>query len=69
MSLCSRDENPTFAICLQERMVGNVRIRIDAKKKTAELGYSIVRRHWGKGFMVEAVVVAVNRLSEGFDIV
>ena len=69
MFLSPWDENPTFAICLQEKVVGDVRIRVDAKKKTAELGYSIAKKLWGKGLMVEAVVAAVNWLFENSDTV
>jgi len=44
-----------FALVLDSRVVGSVRLTIDKEHGTAGLGYSIAREHWGKGLTPEAV--------------
>ena len=67
--LNSWDTHPTFAISLDDKTIGGVNVRLDAVRMTSELGYSIARKHWGKGLMVEAVDAVINWTFEEFDLV
>ncbi len=67
--LVSWDTLPTFAVVLDDRVIGTVQIRIAADKMTSDVGYSIARRHWGKGLMVEAVAAVIEWAFGAFDIV
>ncbi len=67
--LVSWNTHPTFAVSLDDTVIGTVQIRINAGNVTSELGYSIARRHWGKGLMVEAVAAVINWAFEEFDLV
>lgn len=52
--LASWDERPVWAIVLEGKVVGGVGLRIDVEHSMGELGYSIAKRHWGRGLVVEA---------------
>ena len=67
--LVSWDTHPTFAVSLEDTVIGTVQIRMNADNVTSELGYSIARKHWGKGLMVEAVAAVINWAFEEFDLV
>src|SRR5436190_10834020 len=45
---------PTFAVVLDDRVIGTVNLEIDPAARTAMLGYAIARAHWGNGLTVEA---------------
>ena len=59
---------PVFAICLNGRVVGSTSIRVDARNRTAGLGYAIAREHWGKGLVAEAVEAVIDWAFETFDL-
>ena len=63
------DTRPTFAISLDDTVIGGVNVRIDADKMTADLGYGIGREHWGKGVTAEAVAAVIEWVFGEFDIV
>ncbi len=63
------DAHPTFAVSLDDTVIGGINIRIDADSLTSEVGYSIAKEHWGKGLTVEAVTGVINWAFEEFDIV
>ena len=67
--LNSWDTQPTFAISLDNTVIGGINVRIDADKVTADLGYSISREHWGKGLMVEAVTAVIDWVFDEFHLV
>ncbi len=67
--LVSWDRHPVFAICLDNRVIGDVQLRIDADSMTSDIGYSIARKHWGKGLTVEAVAAVMDWAFDEFDIV
>ncbi len=66
--LASWDTRPIFAISLDGTVIGDVQIRIDVDNMTADLGYGIARKHWGKGLMVEAVTAAIDWAFSEFDL-
>ena len=51
---------PTFAIVLDDRVVGTVNFDIDPAARSAMLGYAIARAHWGRGIAVEAATAALE---------
>lgn len=67
--LNSWDSQPTFAISLDEKIIGGINIRIDTDRMIADLGYGISREQWGKGLTVEAVAAVINWAFEEFDLV
>ena len=52
--LASWEERPVWAIELEGKVVGGIGIRINVEDATGALGYSIAKRHWGKGLILEA---------------
>ena len=66
--LNSWDTRPTFAISLDDTVIGGVNIRIDADSMTSEIGYGIAKEHWGNGLTVEAVTAVVEWAFDEFDI-
>ena len=67
--LNSWDSRPTFAISLDDTVIGGVNLRIDTEKMTADLGYGIAREHWGKGITAEAVASVIDWAFSEYDIV
>jgi len=48
------ERSPTFAVVLNGRLIGTVNLEIDAKTRTAMLGYAIGRAWWGRGIATES---------------
>src|SRR5262245_47742272 len=48
------DRQPTFAVVLDDHVIGTVNLEIDAATHTAMIGYAIARVHWGRGIAIEA---------------
>jgi ribosomal-protein-alanine N-acetyltransferase len=49
------DTKPGFAVVLDGTVVGVVGMNINPAHETAEIGYSLQEKHWGKGITSEAV--------------
>lgn len=49
------DTSPRFSIMLNSTLIGGTGLTIDSENKRAELGYSLARDHWGKGYATEAI--------------
>lgn len=60
---------PTFAIVLDERVVGTVNLMIDPSIRTAMLGYTLARAHWGRGLATEAARAVVDWAFSTHDLV
>ena len=58
--LTSRDRWPVWAMVLDGRVVGGIGIEIDVEYATGALGYSIARKHWGRGLVLEAARAVVD---------
>ncbi len=54
------DTTPMFAVVLEARVIGQVYLNLDSQNERAELGYSLSRKHWGKGLATEAARVVMN---------
>lgn len=51
---------PTFAVVLDDHVVGTVNLEIDPASRTAMLGYALARAHWGRGLATEAAGAVVE---------
>lgn len=71
-AMLSADENETFAfaVTIDDKVVGSIGIfrQDNIHRQTAELGYYIGERHWGKGIMTEAVTQICDYVFEKSDI-
>jgi ribosomal-protein-alanine N-acetyltransferase len=54
------DTLPTFAVVLDDHVIGTVNLEIDPAARTAMLGYAIARAQWGCGITVEAATAALD---------
>ena len=57
--LDSWDTQPSFAIVLNDTVIGKVGMLVNQEYDTAEIGYSLKEEYWGKGITTEAVRVVV----------
>ena len=57
---------PTFAIVFDDTVIGGINLSVDKRHQTAEMGYSIARKHWGNGYATEAAHAVVNWAFEAF---
>ena len=44
----------SWAIVLEGACAGGVTLGVDSKQRSGDIGYSLAKAHWGRGFMVEA---------------
>ena len=51
-----------YAMELKEsnKMIGTVEFRVHAHNQNGELGYTLLRDYWGKGYMTEATTLILN---------
>ena len=54
------EENPMWAITLNDKCVGGINIRLKPNHKKGDMGYSIGRQYWGRGLMTEAAGTILN---------
>ncbi len=66
--LWSWDARPSFAITLEDSVIGGIDLKIDADSMTSEIGYSLSKEHWGKGFMAEAARAVIGWAFDEFEI-
>lgn len=58
------DEWAGWCMDHDDRMVGSIDLILDAKNRSAEIAYSLARKHWNKGLMSEAVYEAIAAAFE-----
>jgi ribosomal-protein-alanine N-acetyltransferase len=63
------DTSPTFAVVLEGRVMGTVNLEVDARTRTAMLGYAIGRAFWGRAITIEAARAVVSWGTEAFGLV
>ena len=72
-AMLSADENETFAfaITVDDKAVGSIGVfrQDNIHRQTAELGYYIAEKYWGKGLMTEAVTQMCEYVFEKSDII
>ena len=57
---------PSFAIVLNNTVIGEINLSINKGHQTAEMGYAIARVHWGNGYATETVRAVVDWAFETF---
>jgi [ribosomal protein S5]-alanine N-acetyltransferase len=58
--LLNRVTHPAWAIVLEGSVVGGINLRLDFQNRLGELGYSIARAHWNRGYMTEAAKAVIH---------
>lgn len=58
--LLNRLTHPSWAIVLDEAVIGGINVRFEFAHRLGELGYSIARRHWNCGYMTEVVKAVID---------
>ncbi len=58
--LMDRRTEPNWAMVLQGRVIGGVVLLLDFEHGSAEVGYSVAREHWNRGFCTEAVSTVID---------
>jgi ribosomal-protein-alanine N-acetyltransferase len=60
--------SPTFAIELNKKVVGTIRVDVEKSDSIASVHYFLARSQWNKGLMTEAVAVVVAWGFSEFDL-
>jgi ribosomal-protein-alanine N-acetyltransferase len=60
---------PTFAVVVDDHVIGTVNFHVVAATRTAMLGYAIARAHWGRGIATEAATAAMQWAFAAHDLV
>jgi RimJ/RimL family protein N-acetyltransferase len=71
LSQVTQEEPETsFAIATSSEAIGGIGLRLgaDVHRKTAELGYWLAEKFWGRGIMSQAVAEFVPQAFEMFDL-
>ena len=65
------DKTFAFAIVLDDKVIGSIGVfrGENIHFQTAEMGYYIGEKHWGRGYMTEAVKMACDYVFENTDII
>lgn len=58
--LLDRGMHPTWAITLGGQVIGGINLRFESGHRSAEMGYSVARDHWGRGVCTEAARAVVD---------
>lgn len=58
--LLDRAEHPSWAIVLEGSVVGGINLRLNRAHHLGEIGYSMARAHWNRGYMTEAVGAVIS---------
>lgn len=58
--LLDRRTRPAWAITLDGTVIGGVNLRFDFEHRSAEIGYSVARKHWGKAICTEAARAVID---------
>ncbi len=62
------DWEPSFALEYEGHVIGSVEVQVNERSRRAELGYSVARKHWGKGFVTEAVRAVIEHVSRYLEV-
>jgi ribosomal-protein-alanine N-acetyltransferase len=58
--LLDRSTHPAWAIELEDGAVGGINLRLNLQHRRGEIGYSIARPLWNRGYMTEAAGAVVH---------
>jgi len=60
---------PWYAVCMENRVIGDIDLTIDAANRNAEIGYTLSPTHWGQGLATEGAAAVVGRAFSTLDLV
>ncbi len=60
MTLLDRVVHPSWAIAVDQQVVGGINIRFDFQNRLGEIGWSIARPLWGRGLTTEAATALIE---------
>jgi RimJ/RimL family protein N-acetyltransferase len=60
------DRSPVFAVVLEGTLIGTVNLEVEARERSAMVGYAIGRAWWGMGITTEAARAAMRWGIETF---
>lgn len=55
VSELDKDQHPSWAVCLEDAVIGGVNLRFFHDHRIAEAGYGLAPSHWGKGMTTEVM--------------
>ncbi len=58
--LSDRASRPSWSVSLDGRAIGGINLRVHPEFRLAEIGYSIARVHWNRGFCSEAAGAVID---------
>jgi ribosomal-protein-alanine N-acetyltransferase len=58
--LLDRTERPVWAVVLDDAVIGGIGLSVKAQHRLAELGYSIARAQWSRGYGSEAARAVID---------
>lgn len=58
--LLDRTTHPAWAVVLDGTVIGGINLHFRFEHRQAELGYSVARRHWNRGFATEAAAAVID---------
>lgn len=58
--ILDRVTHPAWAITLDDSVIGGVNLRFTFEHRSAEIGYSVARSHWGRGVCTEAARAVID---------
>ncbi len=60
--------NPEFAVVYGRRVIGGISLHVNPEHETAELGYLLGRRWWGRGLATDAARAVVDWGFQSFEL-
>jgi [ribosomal protein S5]-alanine N-acetyltransferase len=60
MTLLDRLVDPSWAIAIDQQVVGGINIQFDSQNRLGEMGWSIARPLWGQGLTTEAALAVIE---------
>ncbi|MCB0197775.1 MAG: GNAT family N-acetyltransferase [Anaerolineae bacterium] len=64
--LLDKELHQSWAITDEDKPIGGINIRFDVQNRAAEIGYSIARPYWGRGFMTQVAGAVINTAFETY---
>ena len=64
--LLEREKHPSWAIEHNGVVIGGIQLGLDSENHIGELGYSVARKYWGKGFATEAARGVIDAAFDAY---
>ena len=64
--LLNEDRHQAWAITQNDKLIGGINIRLDFHHQVGEIGYSIARPYWGRGFITQVARAIIDAAFETY---